>query len=234
MRLEYQQEFADLFPADIMRAVSYIADMLGGQAEDFAASALFEDRDINGFFAWTRTCGLATLAAKRNAKPDECEYFGSIFLRRIAVVLAGAHFELGKTVAHEGVRPVPCDPADRGLKYQQLLAAAWADFAEERWIDLDVSAERAITLMPEKERDRAGVPKAMLTLRALDRDGFIQAIRLALREHRKLCGGRREYAESPADHLICWEVVALLQVARLRGMRIDVDDPLVPKDVLRA
>lgn len=233
VRLEFQQEFPELFPSDVTQMKSRTADMLGGQAEDFAASALFEYRDISSYYEWTRTCGLASLAAKRNARPGECECFGSIYLRRIAVVLAGAHFELAKMVAQDVVRPVPSDPADRGLKYQQLLATAWADLAEERWIDLDVSAERAITFMPEEETDRTGVLRAMLCLRALDRSGFEQAVGHALCEHRKLCGGRREYAESPADHLICWEVVALLQVARRRGMRIDVEDELVPEGVLR-
>ena len=226
---EHMANYSGSFPADISKMSSTAANSLAVKAPSFAVVSLIRDRDIRGYRQWTERCGLASLAAARNRDPvREQEYWGPIFVRQLGVVVAGGHAELANEFAKAVLRR-PCDTdTTMGLPIQQLLAPLWANVSEGDWVTARESAMKLISYATDHGKPYSGVPMAIVAALDNSRDNAVAAVKLALREHRLLCEPGQRFAHSPSDHLICWDAVALVRTLAVRGVNVDIDDPLLP------
>ena len=122
---------------------------------------------------------------------------------------------------------------------QDLKKASHFDryFNHMFWISvLDLPFDEAIfqemyTIFQKKYKSYAGYALAFEAINKRDPDAFSKAFEVVMKGHRVLCRRGAEFGDSVDEIIAIWPL-GLINLARMKGMNVTVNDPLVPKDLL--
>jgi hypothetical protein len=86
-------------------------------------------------------------------------------------------------------------------------------------------------IFQKKYKSYAGYALAFEAINKRDSEIFYKAFEMVMKGHRVLCRRGAEFGDSEDEIIAIWPL-GLINLARMKGMDVTVDDSLVPKDLL--
>ncbi|CAO5681971.1 MAG: hypothetical protein NEHIOOID_01366 [Holosporales bacterium] len=93
--------------------------------------------------------------------------------------------------------------------------------------DLEAMEER----FAQKEKSYVGYPQCFKAIYNQDPQAFLKAFDTLMKGHKRLCTPQGKFGGSE-DEVIAFWPLAVVNLARLKGLDVMVDHPLVPKDLV--
>lgn len=93
--------------------------------------------------------------------------------------------------------------------------------------DLEAMEER----FAQKEKSYVGYPQCFKAIYNQDQQAFLKAFDTLMKGHKRLCTPQGFFGGSE-DEVIAFWPLAIVNLARLKGLDVMVDHPLVPKDLI--
>jgi hypothetical protein len=205
---------------------------LAGTLRFLAVANLKLEGDVQGFreaLSRAVSCRLALFERSKNGEAIPPSYLAMISYKSLFDALASGDYGLSKELAsvmggREKIEKENDHPFDRALGYALKALVLNADDQEEKIAQFKAIASESDNV------DFLGYAEAFVAIKNNDADLFASALQSVLSGHNNQCKGSGFFKDSE-DEVLCVWGVGLINLAKERGLAIQVDDPLIPASI---